>query len=74
MSYGNFNSWDKLNAHAPNQIAQDQGTCVFGKSFRQQRPEGLLVAQEHSPALVCSTTKSLVAGLRTKSPLLTPKQ
>lgn len=43
-------------------------------SFRQQRPDGLLVSHEHCPALVWATTKSRVAGLLWKSRLVTPKQ
>ena len=58
---------------------EQSGSCLvhyqgFGKSFRQQRPDGLLVSQEHRPALVWATTKSLVAGSRAKSALVRPKQ
>jgi hypothetical protein len=43
---------------------QREQSLDFGKSFRQQRPDGLLVSHEHKPAFVCATTNSLVAGLR----------
>jgi hypothetical protein len=46
----------------------------FGKSLMQQRPDGLLVSHEHNLATVWATTKSLIAGLPRKSPLVTPKQ
>lgn len=38
------------------------------------RLDGWLVSQEQRPALVCSTTKSLMDGSLSKSALLTPKQ
>lgn len=45
-----------------------------GKSFRQQRPEGLLVSHEHILAFVSRVTKALISGLRSASFLVMPKQ
>lgn len=33
----------------PGAVIQER---VLGKSFKQQRPDGLLISQEHKPALV----------------------
>jgi hypothetical protein len=46
----------------------------LGKSFRQQRPDGLLVSQEHAPDLVRVITQSLVTEVASKSFLLMSKQ
>lgn len=50
------------------------GMSSLGKSFKQQRPEGLLVSQEHNRSFVCVKTKALASGFRRASALLTPKQ
>jgi hypothetical protein len=45
-----------------------------GKSFKQQRPEGLLVSQEHSESLVCRVTNFLMFLSINASAFVTPKQ
>jgi hypothetical protein len=46
----------------------------LGKSFRQHRPDGLLVSQEQAPFFVWAITNPFVAGSRSQSARLTPKQ